>query len=126
MCVCALCFVSNMLLNIFLLLYQSRAKGKNAKISTLDDRVEKVLGATTIDGQLKLCILLKGDAKPKLVTSDEAKQKYPYRVLDFYESCLVWETDDDETTDGDVDNDDDDDDEDDEDDQVLATFKSKA
>lgn len=33
---------------------------------------------------------------PILISSEEAKQKYPYHVLDFYESCLVWESEDEE------------------------------
>lgn len=65
---------------------------------TLDDQVEKFLGATTADsqsdGQLKFCVLLKGETKPTMITADEAKEKYPYHLLDFYESCLVWESED--------------------------------
>lgn len=58
--------------------------------------MEKFLGATTTggepDGQLKFCVLLKGQTKPIMITSEEAKQKYPYQLLEFYESCLVWES----------------------------------
>lgn len=67
---------------------------------TLDDQVEKFLGATTAggqpDGQLKFCVLLKGQTKPIMITSDEAKEKYPYRLLEFYERCLVWESEEEE------------------------------
>lgn len=64
----------------------------------MDDQVDKILGATAADGggQLKFYIRLKGDKNPVLVSSDEAKQKYPYHVLEFYESCLVWESEDEE------------------------------
>lgn len=80
--------------NIQLLCFlQNRSKGSNAKQPSLDDEVDTILGATSSpDGELKFCILLKDKEVPVLITSHEAKQKYPYHVLDFYESCLVWES----------------------------------
>lgn len=89
---------------------------------TLDDQVDKILGATSSSGELKFCIRLKGEELPILITSDEAKQKYPYHVLDFYESCLVWESEEDTVDDSGDNNTDDDDD----DDKPLATLKSNA
>ena len=79
----------------------------------MDDKVDAFLGATQNDGQLKFCIRLKGEPEPIMISSDEAKQKYPYHVLEFYEKNLVWESDDD------VDGDDDDDDDDDADDDMV-------
>lgn len=58
----------------------------------MDHQVDQILGATTVDGQLKFCIRLQGEKNPILISAEEAKQKYTYHVLDFYESCLVWES----------------------------------
>lgn len=92
-----------------------RTKPNAVKQTTFDDQVEKIHGATSKDGELKFYIQLKGEGKPSLVSSNEAKKKYPYHVLDFYESCLIWESEDDNLED-------DDDDED----KPLATLKSEA
>lgn len=94
-----------------------------AKQKTLDDQVKQIFGATTAggqsDGQLMFCILLKGATKPIMVTSEEAKQKYPYHVLEFYESCLVWESEEDEVDGDDASGSDGDN-------KPLAASKSKA
>lgn len=56
------------------------------------ENVEKICGATEVDGQLKFVIKWKNMEQPTLVPYDEAKSKYPLAVLDFYEGCMVWET----------------------------------
>lgn len=89
----------------------------------MDDQVDKIHGATSSDGQLKFYIQMKGEKNPILVPSDEAKKKYTYHVLDFYESRLVWESEDDMNE---SDDDGDDDDGDTDDNQPLATLKSKS
>lgn len=60
------------------------------------NEVDKICGATEVDGQLKLVIKWKNQENPTLIPYDEAKTKYPYAVLDFYEGCMVWETSDNE------------------------------
>lgn len=71
-------------------------KAKLTRQPTLDDQVDKILGATGSDGDLKFYMQFKGADKPVMVSAAEAKVKYPYHVLDFYESCLVWESEEDE------------------------------
>lgn len=51
----------------------------------------KILGATEVDGKLKFVFQFKDDDNLVLISSDEANMKYPYIVIDFYESCMVWE-----------------------------------
>lgn len=57
-------------------------------------QAEKILGATSVGGQLQFMFKWKGRDEHTLVPSEEAKHKYTYHVLDFYESCMVWESDD--------------------------------
>lgn len=65
--------------------------------------MDKILGATGVGRQLQFLVKWKDRDEPTLVSSDEAKTKYPYHVLDFYESCLIWESDDEADEDNDAD-----------------------
>lgn len=92
---------------------------------TLDYQVEKFLGATVAgnqsDGELRFCVMLKGETKPTMITSAEAKEKYPYHLLEYYESCVEWESDEEEVAFDDNKND-----ADNSDGKPLAKTKAKA
>lgn len=67
--------------------------------------IAKIVGATSDNGKLKFVFKWKDRDEPTLVSSDEANLKYPYVVIDFYESCMVWgsESGSPETTDSSLD-----------------------
>lgn len=56
--------------------------------------MDKILGATAVNGQIQFVFKWVDCELPTLVSSDEAKTKYTYHVLDFYEKYLVWHSDD--------------------------------
>lgn len=68
--------------------------------NTNDEVFDKILGATEIDGKLHFCIRWKNRNETTLMPSDEAKIKYTYPVLEFYESLMTWESEDDDGTNG--------------------------
>lgn len=58
-----------------------------------DDRdIGTIVGATEVDGELKFVFKWKDSGDSVMLNSQEAKIKYPYALIDFYESCMVWET----------------------------------
>lgn len=72
---------------------------KPAEILDSDDghKVDKILGASEINGQIQFVLKWKDRDEPTMIVSAVANVKYPYHVLDFYESCMEWEeTSDDE------------------------------
>lgn len=81
----------------------SGTEEKKAATKSDEENVDKILGATGITGQLQFFFKWKNQDEPTLVPSDEAKIKYPFSVIDFYESCMVWDTSDNEAED--IDND---------------------
>lgn len=54
--------------------------------------IGKIVGATEDDGKLKFVFKWNDRDELTLLSSDEANLMYPYIVIDFYESCMVWET----------------------------------
>lgn len=48
------------------------------------------MGATEINDQLKFVIKINGKNDPEIISNEEAKEKYPYAIMEFYESCMEW------------------------------------
>lgn len=67
--------------------------------------MDKILGATAVGGEMRFCVRFKDQDSPSMITSEEAKEKYPYHLLDFYESFLVWESEEENVDDDDGSND---------------------
>lgn len=83
--------------------FQSQAKRKRNRkpVSTDDNELEKILGVAAIGGQLQFVMKWKNRDEPTIVPNDEAKLKHTYAVLDFYESYMCWNDDDDDNGDND-------------------------
>lgn len=79
--------------------FQPKAKGRKSKTAVVssDDgsKLDKILGATAINGQLQFVMKWKDRDEPSVMPSEEAKIKYTMHVLEFYESYMIWESDDD-------------------------------
>lgn len=60
----------------------------NAKLEHATEDI-KILGATEVNGNLHFIYKRNGEDKPQVMSNDEAKSKYPYPLMDFYESCMV-------------------------------------
>lgn len=57
-------------------------------------QVESILGATKVKGILYLVVKFLEDDEPQLIVSEVANKKIPQMVIKFYESCLTWDSDD--------------------------------
>lgn len=58
--------------------------------------VECILGATKVKNDLYLVLKFHEENEPQLIVADIVKEKIPQMVIQFYESCLSWESDDDD------------------------------
>lgn len=67
-----------------------------------DEKNDVALGVTEINGELNFVFKWKNNDIPELVPSKEAKVKYSYAVIEFYESHVVWDTFEEEIDDYDV------------------------
>lgn len=49
----------------------------------------KILGATELNGKLQFIYKWNDQDVPHLIPNEEAKIKFPYALMNFYESCMV-------------------------------------
>ncbi|XP_031633240.1 chromobox protein homolog 5-like [Contarinia nasturtii] len=80
--------------DITMKLKKSDVKSTDLPYSDKSIRIGKILGATEINDELKFVFKWTDEDKLSIVSSAEAKMKYPYEVMEFYESRMQWETDD--------------------------------
>lgn len=52
---------------------------------------DKILGATDSDGSMKFIMKWK-NAEPSMISGQDAKELFPYIVIEFYESKLIWQS----------------------------------
>lgn len=84
--------------------FQPSVKSESCELETTNNNAfefDKILGASEIKGKLHFLIQWKDHNEPSMMSSDEAKIKYTYNVLDFLESYITWETDDEDDNDDD-------------------------
>lgn len=57
-----------------------------------EQNVQKICGATALDGKVMFLFKWKNQKVPTFISSEEANLKYPYAVMSFYESQIIWDS----------------------------------